>query len=336
MATIYEVSELAGVSVATVSRVVNDSGRVSEKTRVKVLAAMTDLGYRPNSIAQALASNRSNCVGVLVSELHGPFYGAMLSSIEQTLRSAGKFVIFAAGHSNAAKEKEGIRFLISRNCDALILHVEALSDQYLVEHSNQAVPFVIVNRRVPGLADHCISLNNARGGYLATRLLLQLGHRDIAYVSGPLSWGDARERLAGHKHALEEADVPFDERLLYEGDYRESGGVQGLNRLLDKVVPFTAVVCANDEMAAGAMSVARDRGLGVPDDLSIVGFDNAPLARYLYPKLSTVDYPIADMSRMAAIWVLQHVYENPGSEIQHVFEPSLLARESATRLGVRK
>jgi len=334
MATIYEVSELAGVSVATVSRVVNDSGRVSEKTRSKVLAAMQQLGYRPNSIAQALASNRSNCIGVLVSELHGPFYGAMLSAIEKTLRSAGKFVIFAAGHSDAAKEREGIRFLVSRNCDALILHVEALSDRYLVEHSTEAVPFVIVNRKVPGLANHCISLDNARGGYLATRLLLQLGHRNIAYISGPLGWGDARDRLAGHKQALNEFGLEFDAGLLYEGNYQESGGVQGLNRLLDKVVPFTAVVCANDEMAAGAMSVARDRGLNVPGDLSIVGFDNAPISRYLYPKLSTVDYPIADMSRMAAQWVLRNVYEIPGLEIQHVFEPSLLARDSATRLPV--
>ena len=120
MATIYEVSELAGVSLATVSRVMNNSGRVSPKTRKKVLSAMESLNYQPNTIAQSLASKRSNCVGVLVSELHGPIFGALVSSIEQELRQAGKFTIFAVGHSDEAKEKEGINFLISRNCDALI------------------------------------------------------------------------------------------------------------------------------------------------------------------------------------------------------------------------
>ena len=130
MATIYEVSDLAGVSLATVSRVMNNSGRVSEKTRQKVLSAMAELNYRPNSIAQSLASNRSNCVGVLVSEVYGPFFGTMLSAIESELRLAGKHTIFAAGHSDAETELENIRFLISRNCDSLILHVESLTDEF--------------------------------------------------------------------------------------------------------------------------------------------------------------------------------------------------------------
>jgi LacI family transcriptional regulator len=331
MPTIYEVSKLAGVSLATVSRVINNSGRVREGTRRKVVTAMDELGYRPNSIAQALASNRSNCVGVLVSELHGPFYGAMLSTIERTLRGAGKFAIFTAGHSDAAREKEGMQFLMSRSCDAMILHVEALSDEYLRECRENMIPFVVVNRDVAGLSDRCISLNNERGGYLATRLLLQLGHRRIAYVSGPLAWSDARERLQGHNRALAEQGIEPDPTLLFEGDYQESGGCRALKTLLDKEVRFTAIVCANDEMAAGAMDVARDRGLDVPGDLSIVGFDNAPLSRYLHPKLSTVDYPIVDMSRMAAHWVLKHVYGDASLEIRHHFEPGLLPRDSAGR-----
>jgi LacI family transcriptional regulator len=333
MATIYEVSRLAGVSLATVSRVINDSGRVSEKTRKKVLAAMEQLHYRPNTIAQSLASNRSNCVGVLVSELHGPFFGAMLTAIEESLRSAQKFVIFAAGHSDKASEREGIRFLVSRNCDALILHAESISDKYLLEHQKAPTPFVLINRSVPGMSENCITLNNERGGYLASRYLLQMGHREIAYVSGPLGWGDAQDRLAGHRRALAEFSVDFDERLLIEGDYHEAGGSNALNRLLDQEIPFSAVACANDEMAVGAMTVARDRGLSIPGDLSFVGFDNAPMSRYIFPKLSTIDYPIGDMSRMAVRWVLNNVYQEEGAEIQHVFEPSLLVRDSVSRFA---
>lgn len=333
MATIYEVSELAGVSLATVSRVMNDSGRVSEKTRQKVLSAIQELDYRPNTVAQSLASNRSNCVGVLVSEITGPIFGAMLSGIEEELRKSGKFTIFATGHSDETKEMEAIRFLLSRNCDALILHVEALSDEYLLEQKDGALPFVIMNRMVPGLEDNCISLNNENGGFAATNMLLEMGHKDIAYISGPLSWGDASARLAGHKRALREHNRKLDNRLLVEGDYHEIGGSNAMTQLLQQGIPFTAVVCANDEMAAGAMDMIRARGMSIPEDMSLVGFDNAPLGSYLHPKLSTVNYPITDMGRMAAHWVLQNVYDNNGVEIQHVFEPKLVTRASAAPLS---
>ena len=327
MANIYEVAELAGVSLATVSRVINPGAKVSEKTREKVLAAMEQLGYKPNSIAQSLATRSSNAVGVLVSELHGPFFGAMLSAIEKTFKTAGKFVLVAAGHSNEAQEREAIRFLVSRNCDALIVHVERLADKFLVDHDHTTTPLVVMNRKVRGLADHCFSLNNELGGYLATRSLLKHKHKRIAYVSGPLDWGDAKQRLAGHKRALTEAGVKFDARLLIEGDYHETGGQDALDKLFAKQLPFTAVVCANDEMAAGAMAAAHERGLELPRDLSIVGFDDAPISRYVYPKLTTIHYPIADMGHMAARWVLKHVYEQP-QDVQQVFEPKLVERDS--------
>jgi LacI family transcriptional regulator len=330
MANIYEVAELAGVSLATVSRVINPGARVSEKTRLKVLSAMKELGYRPNSIAQSLATRSSNSVGVLVSELSGPFYGAMLSAIEETLRAAGKFVLVAAGHSKEELEREGIRFLVSRNCDALIVHVEALPDKFLVDHNAKSTPLVVVNRKVRGLADRCFSLNNELGGYLAAQSLLKLRHRQIAYISGPLDWVDARQRLDGHKRALAEAGVTFDSRLLYEGDYHESGGADALNRLFEKRISFTAVICANDEMAAGAMAAAHDRGLRLPEELSIIGFDDAPISRYVYPKLSTVHYPIADMSRMAARWVLKNVYQQGDLDVQRAFEPRFVARDSVS------
>jgi LacI family transcriptional regulator len=328
MATIYEVSELAGVSLATVSRVLNDSTRVSDKTREKVLAAMRELDYRPNTVAQSLASNRSNCVGVLVSEVYGPIFGSLLAGIEDELSQAGKFTIFATGHSDADKEREAIRFLISRNCDALILHVEALSDEYLLEQRKGELPFVLVNRVVPGMEAGCFALDNEKGGYEATKMLLDMGHRKIAYISGPLAWRDARDRLAGHKRALQEHGQRFDERLLVEGDYREITGSNAMTQLLQQGIPFSAVACANDDMAAGAVEMIRGRGMSIPDDLSIVGFDNAPVSRYLYPKLSTVNFPTSDIGRMAAHWVLQNVYDQNGTEIKHLFKPSLVERGS--------
>lgn len=328
MATIYQVAELAGVSLATVSRVMNSNGRVSEKTRQKVLAAMEELEYRPNSIAQSLASNRSNCVGVMVSELHGPIFGAMLSAIELELRQAGKFAIFTAGHSDAKKEREGIRFLASRNCDALILHVEALPNDYFIDQRDKLLPFVLLNRDAAGLEDRCLSLDNELGGYEATRTLIEMGHRRIGYISGPLRWADASARLSGHQRALQEAGIEFDPRLLVEGDYHETGGNRAARQLLALDAPVTAIACANDQMAAGAIDAIRESGRAIPEQVSVVGFDNVRWARYLHPKLTTVDYPVQDMSRAAVHWVLKHVYGDTDLEVTNVFKPRMIMRGS--------
>lgn len=333
MATIYEVSKRAGVSLATVSRVLNNSGRVTERTRQKVLSAMAELDYRPNSIAQSLASNRSNSIGIMVPELHGPFFGTLITGIEQVLREAGKHTIVTVGHSNEAEEKAGIDFLVSRKCDALILHVDAVSDEFVIELNAGAVPVVLVNRLVADVEERCIRLDNTLGGRIATTHVLELGHRDIAYISGPLWKSDARDRLTGHKEALADAGVPFDEALLFEGDFQEPSGSEGMRRFMDLGVPFTAVVCANDGMAAGAMRAAREGGLRIPDDVSIIGFDNVTFAAYLYPNLSTVNYPAMKMGEMAARWVLSQVYDKDDLVVQKLFEPTLIVRESAGRPG---
>lgn len=335
MATIYEVSRLAGVSLATVSRVMNDSARVTDKTRQKVIAAMQELGYRPSSIAQSLASSRTNSVGILVPELHGPFFGTMLSGIEAELRKAKKHVIITVGHSDEEKEIDGIEFLMSRNCDALILHVDAVPDDYLVRLARDATPLVIINRFIPAMADNCINLDNEHGGYLATKDLLERGHRSIAYISGPYWKKDANERLAGHKRALAEYDVPLDERLVFEGDFHESGGTEGMAYLIRQGLPITAVICANDDMAAGAMVVAREHGLDIPGDVSVIGFDNLIFSHFTYPKLSTVDYPVNDMGQMAARWILRNVYQQDGHIIQNIFKPELVDRASIKTVAGR-
>lgn len=333
MATIYEVSELAGVSLATVSRVMNNSDKVAAKTREKVEAAMKELGYRPNSIAQSLASNRSNSIGVLVPELHGPFFGAMLSNIEEELRAAGKHVIITAGHSDEETEIESIEFLTSRKCDALILHTYAVSDAFLVDLSDGPTPIVVIGRDIPDLNGSCISLDNEYGEYLATRALIELGHVRLAYVAGPLWKRDAKQRIAGYKRALSEYGLEFNENLVVEGTYEEPSGREAMQILLQKKIPFTGLVCANDEMAAGAIQVARKNGMLIPDDLSIVGFDDVFFTRYMHPALSTVNYPIDKMGQMAARCVLRDVYKIQEIRVQNRFEPEFIRRGSTMSVG---
>ena len=331
MATIYEVSKLAGVSLATVSRVMNNNANVSDATRKKVTLAMEELGYRPNSIPQSLASNCSNSAGLLVSELKGPFYGPMMSGIENTLRNQGKHVIITAGHSDAEREQQGIEFLISRNCDALILHVEAISDEYLIKLSKGKTPFVLLNRYIEELADRCIILDNTKGGYLATKYILESGHKEIAYISGPLWKKDAQERLNGHKQALAEYAIEFDKSNLFEGDFVEESGYEGFATLYKNNPAFTALVCANDEMATGAMVSAREHGIQLPSQLSIIGYDNVFFTRHVYPPLSTINYPIDEMGKVAAQWVLSHVYQKSVHPIQTLFEPELIIRQSVVK-----
>jgi LacI family transcriptional regulator len=327
MATIYEVAKLAGVSVSTVSRVLNGRKTVNDQLRAKVEKAVSTLTYKPNSVARSLASNRSDSIGILVSELNTPFFGEMLRAIELTLRTANKHVIITVGHNDLAQELDGVDFLIGRNCDALIMHVEAVTEEMLLKIDKENIPVALVNRVVPGLEASCVSLDNEMGGFLATSHLIQQGHTKIAYIAGPVDKVDANERLAGHKKAMKEAGLEYDPYLFYQGGYFEFDGINGLTELIDKGAEFSALVCANDWMASGAITCARDMGLNLPDDLSIIGFDNDLFAHHLYPKLTTLHNPIYDMGEMAAKYILNKVYKQK-NEVQNLFAPELVVRHS--------
>ncbi|MCH2255167.1 MAG: LacI family transcriptional regulator [Alteromonas sp.] len=330
MPTIYQVAERAGVSLSTVSRVLNGKASVNKVLKERVEKAVKELNYRPNSVARSLANNRTDSVGVLVPELNAPFFGDLMQAVESTLRAADKHVIISVGRNCLETEKDAVEFLISRNCDALIMHAEALSDEYLLELNQSKLPVALVNRQVEGLPEACTSLDNEKGGYLATRHLLELGHKDIAYISGPTDKCDASLRLEGHKRALSEAGLPINPQLIFNGDYSEEDGKIGLLELMARDVPFTALVCANDWMASGAISCARDLGMSLPHDLSVVGFDDVVFAHHVFPRLTTVSNPIAEMAEMSAKYILNKVY-GQANNVQLYFEPSLVVRESTVK-----
>ena len=330
MPTIYQVAERAGVSLSTVSRVLNGKASVNKVLKERVEKAVKELNYRPNSVARSLANNRTDSVGVLVPELNAPFFGDLMQAVESTLRAADKHVIISVGRNCLETEKDAVEFLISRNCDALIMHAEALSDEYLLELNQSKLPVALVNRQVEGLPEACSSLDNEKGGYLATRHLLELGHKDIAYISGPTDKCDASLRLEGHKRALSEAGLPINPQLIFNGDYSEEDGKIGLLELMARDVPFTALVCANDWMASGAISCARDLGMSLPHDLSVVGFDDVVFAHHVFPRLTTVSNPIAEMAEMSAKYILNKVY-GQANNVQLYFEPSLVVRESTVK-----
>jgi LacI family transcriptional regulator len=330
MATIKDVSELAGVSQATVSRVINGTTHVDEEKKQRVLAAIKKLGYRPNAHAKSLASNRSNSIGMVVSELAGPYFGEMMAGAESVIRKNNKQMLIASSHANDEIEKDVIEFLVSCRCDALILHAETLSDDYLLQLKKQNIELVLLNRFVKGIDEHCFILDNEKGGFLATEHLIQQGCHHIACILGPQWKHDARERFEGYLKALKKYRLPFDPQLIVEGDFQEAGGREGIAKLVAREQTIDGLFCANDEMALGAMSWLLEQGFKVPDEIKIVGFDNIAYTRYVTPQLSSVHFPIRKIAQDAAWLVMQRVYQiSPPHEIERNLTPELIVRASS-------
>ena len=331
MATIREVSRLARVSTATVSRVLNGTSPVATATRERVLDAIARLEYKPNALARGLATNRSGGIGITINEVSSPYFGAFIFGVEQVARGAGIHLMVSSGFADAQHERASIDFLLERRCDGLVVQAEALTDEVLIELVRGGrVPVVIFGRSIAEVDASCVVMNNERGGALATEHLLDHGHRRIAHVTGPLSFPDSRDRLHGYRQALEAAGVAYVERYVVESNFQEEGGARAVARLLERAPDVTAIFFGNDQMAAGGMRTLRESGRDVPGDVSVVGFDDVFLAQYLTPTLTTVRQPLVDMGRAAAHLLLARL-GHEGEEVVHRFDPELVERQSVTR-----
>ncbi|MEZ8080498.1 substrate-binding domain-containing protein [Enterovibrio norvegicus] len=328
MSTIKDVAKEAGVSIATVSRVINKSPNASEQSIKAVTEAMKKLSYRPNAAAKALVSQNSATIGVLVADVSDPFFGTLTQAVDRVARAAGKHTLIGNGYHAPREEQESIDLLINNRCDALIIHSKALSDETLISYAEEVKSLVLINRHIEALAGRCISLDNFRGAYLATEFLIKHGHTKIALISSNHDIEDAHERKKGFEAALRDNNISPCERMVELGDPSSDGGEEAMTQLLTRSVEFTAVVAYNDYMAAGAMSVAQENGINVPDDVSIVGFDDGLIARYVYPKLTTIRYPIKMMAEQATQLALQ--LSKGLSDVPEImqFTPTLVRRDS--------
>lgn len=333
MSTIREVSKHANVSVSTVSRVINGTTPVAEDTRQRVLAAIEKLDYRPNTFARGLATNRSFGVGLTVNEISSPYYGAVLEGVEDVVEAAGMHLVVSSGHARAASEREAMHFLLDRRVDFLIVQFEALGNEALLDLvGSTETPVIVFGRRVPELENRCVWLDNERGGLLATRHLLDRGHRRIAHIAGPLSYPDSRDRLHGYRRTLEEAGIAYAERFVIESNFQEEGGVIAATRLLERDLGITAIFVANDQMATGALRGIRAAGLRVPEDISLVGYDDVLVARYLHPELTTIRQPLRAMASTAATIGLG-ILEDTEKEVRNCFDPELVIRQSVATIA---
>jgi LacI family transcriptional regulator len=327
--TILDIARLAGVSPSTVSRILNGTVAVAPDKTAAVMKVIEQLNYKPNIVAQGLVRGTSSTIGVLVQHLGSPFYGELLRGIEQALVGSNYSPVFASGRWILKEELRALDLLVGRRVDALILVGGQIPEEYLRETA-RTTPTLIVGRLVQGFEGICINMNNFEASHRATSYLLEMGHTSIAHITGMLSHHDAIERRNGYIQAIEDAGLKVNHDLIVEGDYTEPSGVLAMERLLSmrSKKSFSAIFCANDQMAMGARLAMYRRGIRVPEDISLVGFDDLPSTEYMTPPLTTIRHPGFDIGVASGQAVLEML---AGREVPITdFPIELIVRESVS------
>ncbi|MFB7032994.1 catabolite control protein A [Bacillus altitudinis] len=298
--TIYDVAREANVSMATVSRVVNGNPNVKPTTRKKVLEAIDRLGYRPNAVARGLASKKTTTVGVIIPDISSIFYSELARGIEDIATMYKYNIILSNSDQNTDKELHLLNTMLGKQVDGIVFMGGNITDVHVEEFKRSPVPIVLAASVEEQAQTPSVNINYEQAIYDSVQLLVEKGHKRIAFVSGPMSEPiNSMRKLAGYKRALEEAGITFDEALVAEGDYSYDSGIEALANLLDQSDKPTAVIAATDEMALGVIHGAQDRGVSIPEDLEVIGFDNTRLSLMVRPQLTTVVQPTYDIGAVA-------------------------------------
>ncbi len=303
-ATLRMVAREAGVSASTVSRIINGTVKVSDGLKRSVEAAIAKFGFRPNAAARGLALGKTSTIGVVAQAIDSPFYGEGLRGIETGLRQRGYAPLIMSGNWRIEDEERCVQELIARGVDGIIVFAGRLSDAKLKGYA-KSVPIVVTGRRLRAPRLLSMQIEDAKGSMLAVRHLLDLGHRQIAFITGSENHPDAIERLRGYTQALVEGGIDFNPNLVAVGDWHEEGGVRATLELLDSKSRFTALFCVNDQTAYGACLALYRKGLSVPHDVSVIGFDDLPSSTYRLPPLTSVRQSIGELGERSAQGILE-------------------------------
>ena len=307
MVTIKDVARTAGVSPATVSRVLNDQRYVKEDVRARVLEAIKTLNYRPNRVAQRLRAAKSYLVGVILSDIKNPFYTLALSGIEQVLSEQGLSVLICNSNIDQKRENDFISLMISEEVAGVIIAPAQEQSEAMAEALKNGLPLVVIDRRMSRPITDVVLADNQQGARAAIAHLIQLGHRRIGIVNGPQRLTSGRERYAGYLQAMNEAGLTVDEAHVRFGDYQlESGYTLTRDMLSGPTLP-SALFIANNLMTIGALNAIHEMGLKIPEQVAVVGFDDLPWAQSLNPPLTTVGQPAYEIGVHAAELLLNRV-----------------------------
>ena len=304
-----DVAERAGVSVTTVSHVINGTRHVSDELRNRVLEAMQALAYQPNALARSLRRNESCTIGMILPDAMNPYFAEIARSIEDTSFSEDYSVIICNSDGNLAKELNYINVLMEKRVDGIIFVAAGMSAEHIRMLQDKRMPVVVVDRDSPGVMVDSVQINNAAGGWLATSHLIELGHTHIACIAGPSDVTPSGERVDGYRRALHEAGLPILAENIVRGDFHAASGYQITKELLARDKRPTAIFACNDLMAIGALRAAKAMGFRVPEDISVVGFDDIYLAAYSNPPLTTVRQPKYEMGQLATKLLLERIQD---------------------------
>ncbi len=329
MATIHDVAKLAGVAPITVSRVINNSGYASPQTRHRVEAAILELGYLPNIIARSLRSKRTNTLALVITDITNPFFTAIARGVEDTASDAGFTVIYCNTDESVDEEAKYLQLLMQKQVDGILL-VPARSSSRSIELINeQGTPVVIVDRRIPTLDADVVRSDSVDGAYKLIRLLIDQGHRRIAVLSGPQGVSTAEDRVIGYRKAMAEAGIA-DDRWVFYGAYNHASGYEMAKQALTQMPRPTAFFAANNFIANGALNALREAGLKVPEDISLVSFDDLPPSWLVEPFLTVAAQSPYEMGCKATQLLLDRIRGEAPEEYQEILLPiELVVRRSS-------
>jgi LacI family transcriptional regulator len=335
MATIKDVAAVAGVSFTTVSHVVNNSRPVSADVRAKVERAIRELNYVPSAVARSLKARSTATIGLLVPNGTSPYFAELARGVEDGCAQKGYCVFFCNSDDDPVKQRNYLRVLQEKRIDGLIV-ASAGDDAVLAETLADArEPLVVVDRNIEGLSADLVQVDHERGAWLATRHLIELGHSRIGCITGSVSTAVSAMRVHGFLRAMAARGIEIAPGAIVESDFSAPGGYRAAAQLFDSIEP-TAIFACSDMMGIGALRAAAERGIGVPDDCSIIGFDDIEFGRFTWPALSTVGHSVRALGEMAALKLIERIAVGadaspPGR--RHVMAPRLIVRESTGPLS---
>jgi LacI family transcriptional regulator len=332
MATIRDVARHAGVSIATVSAAMNDSGPVSEKTRKRVWDAAAAVGYSPNAIARSLRLGRSRLIGLVVGDIANPFWGAMVRVVEAKALAAKYSVIVCNTDDNVERELAILDQLRAQHVAGIILTPLGQGRDYVHRlESPNLPPLVTMDQRVAGLARDFVGVDNRAAARMLAEVLIRLGHRRIAVITGPAGVWTAEERLTGATDTIRAAGIEIDPSLYLRTAYRSDAAYAATVSLLTRPDRPTAILGGNNVIALGALQAITDLGFHCPTDVSVVGIDDVPWSGLVKPRVTTAAQPIEDISRMAIEWLLERMAGNNHAPREAIFAPGFIAGESVAQ-----
>jgi LacI family transcriptional regulator len=326
--TIYDVARLAGVSTATVSRALNGTGQIAASTRAAVEAAVEQLGYRPNTIARSLVTKTTQTIAFLLPDITNPFYASLVSGIQQLALERDYTMLLCTTEGDPEREEQYLNLLRAKQVDGALVDGLVLPADRIARLVDEGFPIVCLDRDIDSTSIPLVQVDNRLGGRIATEHLTSLGHRSIAHVSGAEGLRISDERVAGYRSALAAAGVVDDPRFVARGHFTVEGGYEATQLLLDSELALTAVFAGNDLSAIGAINAIVERGLRVPDDVSVVGFDDLRLSAFTTPPLTTVHQPAVEIAQRAMEILIQLSRGRRGDTMRHLLEPRLVVRKS--------